>query len=164
MPPVLIPSSPFISGSTMYNQLTKQKDQSHKQCRTIFGLSCIHAPVLKVPHGTGSVEVAQQRVWRLLGACLCVHSAAEEQRGVLARQPHSHEAHQHCLHCNTAHTSGRFSYPADASLECSNQSSCCCTLCMPCNACCTMLSYCCIVFSLGAHFIVWTLHDMIWAS
>ena len=69
----------------------------------------MNAPVLKAPHGAGGVEAAKHRVWRLLGACLCVHSATQEQRGLLACQPQPHTAHLHCLHCNATHTSGGLS-------------------------------------------------------
>ena len=54
----------------------------------------------------GGAEAAQQRVRRLLGASFCVLQPAQEQRGVLARQPHPHAAHLHCLHSSTTHSSG----------------------------------------------------------
>lgn len=59
-------------------------------------------------HCIGRAQIAHARVWRLLGASLCLGTAAQEQRGVLACQSDHDSADLHSLHCHSTYTTGQF--------------------------------------------------------
>lgn len=59
-------------------------------------------------HCTGRAQIAHSGVRRLLGASLCLSTAAQEQRGVLACQFDHVSADLHSLHCHSTCTTGQF--------------------------------------------------------